>query len=361
MDEPRKIVLILGNGFDLDLGLKTSYKDFWESNFCPKDYPAPLIHHLNQCWPGQLEKVKWYDLENELYNYYKGTQNKPIDVITKDERAFIAYFYETELAFTIPAQYGKQAKSLWEKGFLKRGAPVTRYFFPYGKDLLETPIWRDMEALRRIKIGLCDYLKSIDLESINDAAISLEVLSSVVEAKQNGQIVSIYTFNYTPLPYGYEGAYPNMTHHVHGTCNKGNIIVGTQDVGDYSDSYDFLEKSMDPCFNPPQIVAGMLEADDVIVFGHSIGENDRQYFKSFFTRQVNYESAIQKDITFFTLDDQSELEIKRSLQKMTNHSLSTLLGLNHVVFFKTSKINESPSAYRKFLSKYNNGVKNTLP
>ena len=105
----------------------------------------------------------------------------------------------------------------------------------------------------------------------------------------------------------------------------------------------------------------MLEADDVIVFGHSIGENDRQYFKSFFTRQVNYESAIQKDITFFTLDDQSELEIKRSLQKMTNHSLSTLLGLNHVVFFKTSKINESPSAYRKFLSKYNNGVKNTLP
>ena len=43
MAEPRKIVLILGNGFDLDLGLKTSYKDFWESEFCPKDYPAPLI------------------------------------------------------------------------------------------------------------------------------------------------------------------------------------------------------------------------------------------------------------------------------------------------------------------------------
>ena len=31
MEEPRKIVVILGNGFDLDLGLKTSYKDFWES------------------------------------------------------------------------------------------------------------------------------------------------------------------------------------------------------------------------------------------------------------------------------------------------------------------------------------------
>lgn len=48
MAEPRKIVLILGNGFDLDLGLKTSYKDFWESDYCPKKYPAPLIRHLKQ-------------------------------------------------------------------------------------------------------------------------------------------------------------------------------------------------------------------------------------------------------------------------------------------------------------------------
>lgn len=46
--EPKKIVLIIGNVFDLDLGLKTSYKDFWESEFCPRDYPAPIIDHLNK-------------------------------------------------------------------------------------------------------------------------------------------------------------------------------------------------------------------------------------------------------------------------------------------------------------------------
>ena len=62
----RNIVVILGNGFDLDLGLKTSYKDFWESEFCPLFYPAPLIYHLNQRWPDNLDAVKWYDLENEL-------------------------------------------------------------------------------------------------------------------------------------------------------------------------------------------------------------------------------------------------------------------------------------------------------
>ena len=59
MFEPRKLVLILGNGFDLDLGLKTSYKDFWESEYCPKDYPAPLIRHLNSRWEDSKHTGKY--------------------------------------------------------------------------------------------------------------------------------------------------------------------------------------------------------------------------------------------------------------------------------------------------------------
>lgn len=94
MSEPRKIVLILGNGFDLDLGLETSYKNFWESEFCPKGYPAPLIHHLNQRWQDDKEAVKWYDLENEFLNYYKSLPDptKSQDIITEEERALLEKF-----------------------------------------------------------------------------------------------------------------------------------------------------------------------------------------------------------------------------------------------------------------------------
>ena len=38
----KRRVLIIGNGFDLDLGRKTTYKDFYNSEYCPKKYPAPL-------------------------------------------------------------------------------------------------------------------------------------------------------------------------------------------------------------------------------------------------------------------------------------------------------------------------------
>lgn len=84
MVEPRKIVLILGNGFDLDLGRETSYKDFWKSEFCPTNYPAPLIHHLNQRWENNLDAVKWYDLENELLAYYKNVVCQGLDGWTVD-------------------------------------------------------------------------------------------------------------------------------------------------------------------------------------------------------------------------------------------------------------------------------------
>ena len=73
-----KKILILGNGFDLDLGRKTSYKNFYESEFCPKDYPAPIIKHLNEKWTDNLESVKWYDLENEILNYYEKIKHKEI-------------------------------------------------------------------------------------------------------------------------------------------------------------------------------------------------------------------------------------------------------------------------------------------
>ena len=84
----RSIVLVLGNGFDLDLGLRTSYKDFWESNDCPKNYPALLIKHLNEKWPDNLDKVKWYDLENELLEYFrliKDYEDNPVDLLTERE------------------------------------------------------------------------------------------------------------------------------------------------------------------------------------------------------------------------------------------------------------------------------------
>ena len=103
----KRKVLILGNGFDLDLGRKTLYKDFYESDYCPKDYPAPLIRHLNEKWVDNMEAVKWYDLENELYNYYNYIKSKnfKIDVYNQEERFYIDKFRNVEFLAPINSNY----------------------------------------------------------------------------------------------------------------------------------------------------------------------------------------------------------------------------------------------------------------
>ena len=107
MAEIRKIVLVLGNGFDLNLGLKTSYKDFWESEFCPNDYPAPLIKHLNERWDDDLEAVRWYDLENELMNYYRKVSfpGSKVEVITSEEEQFVKKVNPAYLSHGIDNKY----------------------------------------------------------------------------------------------------------------------------------------------------------------------------------------------------------------------------------------------------------------
>ena len=351
MAEPRKIVVILGNGFDLDLGLKTSYKDFWESEFCPKDYPAPLIRHLNKQWKEGKDAVRWYDLENELHAYAIMTNKR--EVIDEEQCSYIKSHSDYEL--TLASRYNDiddMFSSLVEVGIIKIEGILRNASIPFRDDLLESATWRDRKAVGLIKEGLCKYLKSISGQSTVNHSVALSVLLAANCARESGDFLNIYTFNYTQLPVSHGNGFQNIVQYVHGNCEKGKIIIGTRDDGGIDEGYDFLQKSFDPDFNPPALVADLLEADEVIVFGHSIGENDRQYFKAFFKQQTDFTHPNQKEIFIFTWDDDSEVEIKRSLQKMTDNNLSTLYGLNHVEIIKTSSVLKDSNTLRMFLSRH---------
>ena len=353
--EPRKIVLVLGNGFDLDLGLKTSYKDFWESELCPKDYPAPLIHHLNQRWLDNLEVVKWYDLENELLNYYRNIPDsaKGHDIIADEERTFLEKFgsYEYSLGF-----YNDQIQlvsSLINKGILSYNSEQIRKVGEHFKeDALQSPIWRDQKALRLIKEGLCRYLKTIIFPLNANDSIAFQVLAFLDKEARNGNTVNIYTFNYTCVQLNGKAPDYAQIHYMHGKCEDEKVIIGTRDDQNLNDNYDFLQKSFDPTFNPPALVEDLKDADEVVIFGHSIGVNDRQYFKAFFKQQTDYSHPQRKDITIFTKDAVSEIQIKRALESMTDWNLSTLYGLNNIQIIKTNNVDEDQQLLYDFLVKH---------
>lgn len=65
-------VLIIGNGFDQSLGLKTSYTNFIESEEFKRNLTYPLFKYLYD----QKQIKRWIDLEIELKNYAQTNEKK---------------------------------------------------------------------------------------------------------------------------------------------------------------------------------------------------------------------------------------------------------------------------------------------
>ena len=60
-------VFIIGNGFDLDLGLKTKYSNFADSEYWIRNDRILMCKSFNN----SRNKDTWFDLEGELLNYSK--------------------------------------------------------------------------------------------------------------------------------------------------------------------------------------------------------------------------------------------------------------------------------------------------
>ncbi|MBR3916025.1 MAG: hypothetical protein IKJ49_02670 [Bacteroidaceae bacterium] len=349
-------VLILGNGFDLDLGRKTSYKDFYNSEYCPKDYPAPIIKHLNEKWVGNLDAVKWYDLENEILNYYEKikTEGDDYDLYNACERKIIVQIKQIPTHTTSPIIQDNLTiiKRLLADNILSLSSNNYVCAHP---DAFLSPVERDAKALRLIKTGLIQYVTQVQSGSIKEDSIAAAVARAFVYDKIASQYHTIYTFNYIKLTNNVDAnwskRFDSITKHIHGSVENDNIIIGTKDYK-ISQEYDFIQKSFDSNYNPPAMVSDLMSANDITVFGHSLGVNDSQYFKPFFKQQSSV-GASRKNITIFTKDKESELQIKRSLQEMTGCELSALFSMNDLQIIKVDECRaNSNMMFRDYIKRF---------
>ena len=362
MNKTKKKVLIIGNGFDLNLGRKTSYKDFYESKFCPKDYPAPLIYHLNTKWDDNLDEVKWYDLENELERYCLNIHNNgdiiqdiyqpsDIDLLkiineSNDEANIFSSFCQRNIN-RLRQLINAKLIHIVHDGKNNR----LDYLKLTDTDLILPAAERDKIAFNLIKSGLIEYFSCVQGEEIDNNSIAAKVFNEFMHPKDSSSV--IYSFNYTCLettPSNPDSSSVKRVQFVHGNCNDRNIIIGTKD-GDIGQTYEYIQKSFDPNYNPPSMVYDLLSANDITIFGHSLGTNDSQYFKPFFERQSSFTSPEKKNITIFTKDTKSEIEIKRSLQEMTNWNLSALYGLNNLKIIKTDEQSTDSEITKEYLKR----------
>ena len=75
---------------------------------------------------------------------------------------------------------------------------------------------------------------------------------------------------------------------IHGNIES-DIILGINDSRLYDSSYSYMVKTKDYVSQLSLVREKILEADELVIFGHSLGETDRDYFQNtlpFFHKRV---------------------------------------------------------------------------
>lgn len=282
-----KIAIVLGNGFDLNLLLRTSYTDFAKSNefrdlsqnnlfryIDLSNQSKSLFAHLQSVF----YKNNWFDIEEEIYSFAIN-YNHPISLLA--------------------------------------------------------------EEFDSIRCALQQYLiRIVENTTPCQQSLAYEFMRDVVNDSHYD--ISIYSFNYTNC-LSLCNCHPNKQvelFNIHGDLAS-NIVLGYYDYKNQisNDVCSFMDKSNMLRGGGFRMESCLIEAKEVIFFGHSLNPMDFSYFKSFFDYIANT-SSVDQSLTFVCLDNNSILGIKNNLKHQGYDIRKIYDHLDNVGFIRTHTWNE---------------------
>lgn len=295
---PRKSVLVIGNGFDLDLGLSTKYSDFAKSDewisiyehYAPLSKYYSLLKYLND----RKDYDNWFDIEQALFDYASAKAESP-------------WKHDVE---TDKREYQAICKALSD--YLDNQVKTSKH------DILE-------KTSRRV-LQLFQYEKDCR---------------------------KIYTFNYTSLELiARVGLVDHLVPfvHVHGSIDNKNIILGfnISSPSQIIPGYSFMVKTDNPFFQSIQLEQDLIDADEVIIFGHSLNMMDSVYFESYL-KFLSEELKTDKTLTIITYDEKSRQNILNNMRQI-GIVVPKLFSRGRIEFIQTSNLENDRTMKDKFES-----------
>ena len=322
-----KKTLFLGNGFDLALGLKTKYTNFFNDvtvfPFADKYMFDDSPYKSLIAWLKERSHENWFDIEQEILNY--------------------AEFQKQELE----KENAKTSKVI--KG--KFGGSVTT------KNTPEPFSEEQLESDRKGFEWICDALKKYVSEQVAKYKYAFtddKYHADTILGKLD-KFTDIFTFNYTnpyELAKGKERVTPytksdgDNLHYVHGSVKENDKTILGITGGKILTEYSFLYKNESDMYEPSGIQDALSESDVVVFFGHSlVGRIDYQYFKNFFEGTAYQHESQPKKIYILTDTNNSVSSIKDFLRSCdtqdTNYdnALDALMANCKLYFICTKEVN----------------------
>ena len=302
------IALIVGNGFDLDMGLPSKYSDFilskeWQDVLKKFNVFLQMQDYQEHSLVGQLQLAsqnsQWFDIEEEIHKFIENHSNL--------------------------------------------------------KDLEVRDIRSEFDA---IKVALTNYLKRITATFTADNSKASTVLH--YRLRESPLTATEIYFNYTyphqyiklPIqPEIFNGGQHWATF-VHGSLRDNDIVLGCdlQEGEQVNRQLSFMYK-YNQLKKANHIARNILEAKEIIFFGHSINEMDFGYFKEFF--KVASASPIPiRHLTIITYDDESERNIKDNIRNQGISVSDLYSNLWTFDIIKTSKLYDNNAEEGKKCSEF---------
>ena len=271
-------LLIVGNGFDLSMGFKTSYGDFMKSSYFPHEETSSLCSYLHNQYE---ENMGWIDIENELSEYSRILTTKKLN----------AKKFNTILDIdSLREEYDELKSSL--KCYLQE--ETKRAFGPSP----DNPAKRVIDQLpAESKIISFNYMSIIERMTRDRFCAS------------KGNLL-----------------------HIHGSLAPyDDIVFGVEDSAKLSKEHVFLYKAHSPHLKVQEFSDWLNSAERIIFYGYSLGDTDRQYFEKFF-RKLCSDDRTYTELVFYYYDQSSYDNLIWQLQMLTNHKLTQLQILNKIEF-----------------------------
>lgn len=287
-------VLIIGNGFDLDLGFRTSYRDFLKSDFFPNStVDRGLIYHIKKVF----EIKNWIDLENEIKFYALKFKGANCDILRRE-------FNDLSIGLC---------------DYLNNNSYNSRI--------------ASSCANRLLKI----LVKSPSLKIFNFNYTPFEVIySEILSQSRHYEIKHVHgTIHNRNIIIGIEDEADIADEH----C----FLIKSHNR--YYRSINLGESLLNN------------DNDEIIIFGHSLGLTDYYYFADFFQQQSNVifsKEIAKRKITIFTSDYNSKEALLLQLRKMNNKSTLRLYEKSILNIFCTQELEDETriSVYLNELEDY---------
>ena len=274
-------LLIVGNGFDLSMGFKTSYGDFMQSSFYPKNNSTLCSYLLKE----YRVNMGWIDIENELSKYSK----------------LLSSF---------------ELKS--EQDELKWGVAAFRKQYEDLKSSLKTYLYEETKRQFCPKQGN-PAKRVIDQLPADSRIVSFNYTSVIERMTRDRFCVS-------------KG---NLLH-IHGSLAPyDDIVFGVEDSAKLSKEHVFLYKAHSQSLKAREFSYWLNSAERIIFYGYSLGDTDRQYFEKFFQKLCSENSSNVK-LDFYYYGQSSYDNLIWQLQMLTKHKLTQLLTYNQIEFIDCS-------------------------